>query len=365
MRGAFSDRRAVGVQALLLAATLTGVLSILGLWARAQLLNTTAWTRTSSELLEDPAVRTTVATTLVDQLYANVDLAGELRTRLPSDLRPLASPVAGALRDPLQRAVERLLEAPRFQALWSTANRLTHEQLVNIIEDRGRAIRLPGGGAVYLDLRPLAGRIADQLGLSGSRVGQIPRIKVLSSDQVDAAQRGVKLLKALGIALLVLTLLLLCAAVALARPERRRNVIAAAGVRLVIAGLLVLVVRRIAGHVLVDDLANTAAGRDVAGDVWRIATSLLAGVAGVMIVAGLLVALPAAVAVRRRVPAVVRGAPWLVAGAALALALLIVVAVPLRGFDTWPATLILAAAALGGAALLVTAPGAPGPVARP
>jgi hypothetical protein len=47
----FSGRRAVGVQVLLLLATLTGVLAILGIWARAQLLNTAAWTRASGELL--------------------------------------------------------------------------------------------------------------------------------------------------------------------------------------------------------------------------------------------------------------------------------------------------------------------------
>jgi hypothetical protein len=335
------------------------VLAILGIWARAQLLNTTAWTKTSSELLEQPQVRETVATTLVDQLYANVDLAGELRSRLPDNLRPLAGPAAGALRDPLQRAIERLLEAPRFQALWSEANRVTHQQFVNIVEDKGRAIRLPGGGAVQLDLRPLAGRIAQQLGLSGSRVDQIPQIKLLSADQVDAAQRGVKLLKAVSIFLFALTLLLLATAVWLARPERRRHVIAGAGIRLVVAGLVVLAVRAIVGHALVEDLASTAAGRDVSADVWKVATSLLVGVAGVMIVAGLLVAIPGALAARHRVPALVRDQPVIVAGAAIALALLLVVAVPVRGFATWQAALVLIAAALVGAALLATAPARP------
>src|SRR3954468_12507382 len=72
---------------------------ILAIWANRQVLNTDNWTETSTELLQRPVIRNQLAAYLVDQLYANVDVEGELRSAFPPRLQPLAGPAAGALRD--------------------------------------------------------------------------------------------------------------------------------------------------------------------------------------------------------------------------------------------------------------------------
>ena len=84
---------------------------------------------------------------LTEQLYANVDVSGELGKELPSELQLLAAPVAGALKDVVQKGINLLLERPRVQELWSKANQITHAQFVRLIENKGSVIKLPGGGA--------------------------------------------------------------------------------------------------------------------------------------------------------------------------------------------------------------------------
>src|SRR5918997_6861997 len=63
--------------------SLLAFVAIFALWANRQLLDTENWTETSSELLEDEAIRGQTAVFLVDQLYANVDVQAQLADALP------------------------------------------------------------------------------------------------------------------------------------------------------------------------------------------------------------------------------------------------------------------------------------------
>src|SRR3954464_745687 len=93
-------------------------LAIGALWINRQALDTENWTNTSSQMLEDKAIRTQLSGFLVDQLYANVDVAGEIRGALPPRAQPLAGPAAGAVRNVAEDATNQLLQRPRVQTLW-------------------------------------------------------------------------------------------------------------------------------------------------------------------------------------------------------------------------------------------------------
>src|SRR5689334_6228387 len=68
-------------------ATLIGVLAILANWVNRQMLSTDSWQTTSREVIQDPQVRSALSVYLVNQLYGNVDVAGELQKRLPPNLQ--------------------------------------------------------------------------------------------------------------------------------------------------------------------------------------------------------------------------------------------------------------------------------------
>jgi hypothetical protein len=328
-----SRRRRIGIWSAVVAGAIVAVLAIFAIWTARQLLNESNWTKTNSALIGDPAVQDVLADYLVDQLYANADLTATVQSVLPPRLDALAAPAAGALREPLTRAVKRLLAGPRFQALWGTAAELTHRQFMNLINERGKALRTPSGGGVVLDLRPILTRISDQLGipLTAAAAGSTQAagvIVILTPDQLEGLQKVVKLLKTLAIVLFLIAIALFGLAVFLARGHRR-EILTACALAAVIAAILVLFLRRLGGDLVVSHLAKTESVADAANSVWTIGTSLLAQIAKTMLLLGILLAImawlagPTKLATRLRHWArpALRGEPALVHGVLLAVLL--------------------------------------------
>src|SRR3954452_8721620 len=151
-RVALSRTRRYTIRSLLAVATLCTVAAIFAIWADRQALNADNWADTSSAMLDNGAIRTQVSGFLVDQVYANVDVAEELSSSLPKRLKPLAGPAAGSFRDFAQNSTDRALGRPRIQQLWKDANRATAKQFIAIAKDDSKAIT-SSGNAVVLDLR--------------------------------------------------------------------------------------------------------------------------------------------------------------------------------------------------------------------
>src|SRR3954462_837085 len=252
-----SGRRRALIWTLIVLASVIGLASILTTWVHRQMLDNQSWRDASAQLIENPQVQDALSVFLVNALYENVDVAAGLEQRLPDDLKPLAAPVSGALRQPVTDSVKRLLEAPRVQQLWVNANGVAQQKLVNVLENKtGHGIST-GDGVVTLDLGQLVTDLGTQLGLPQSVLDRIPPdagvITVMRSDQLATAQAGVQSLRVLSTLLLVIVLGLFALAIYLAGGERRltlRNV----GWAFVIVGLVTLVVRRLTGRYAIDAL---------------------------------------------------------------------------------------------------------------
>jgi hypothetical protein len=227
---------------------------------------------------------------LTEQLYANVDVAGELGNKLPSELKPLAAPAAGALKDVVQKGINLLLERPGVQELWRKANQITHAQFVRLIENKGSVVKLPGGGAVVLDLRPMLGEVAEKVGAPVTLVNKIPpkvaQLRIVTSKQLNTMQNAVNLLRSLALVLPLLVVAMFALAVYLARGRRRQTLIEV-GVAFIGAGLVVVVARGIIGDKVVNSLATTEAVRPAAQAAWSIGTSVLADVAWSTVLIGI------------------------------------------------------------------------------
>jgi hypothetical protein len=275
-------------------ATIVAIVAIFAVWADRQLLNTGGWTTTSEKLIESPPVREAVSGFLTEEIYANVNVAGELRSSLPSQLKPLAGPAAGALRTIVQKGVNLALERPLVQELWRGTNEVAHRQFVKLIENKGKVVKTPGGGTVVLDLRPLLTEAATRVGVSSSVVARIPpdvaEIQVVKSKNLQTMQTAVNVLRSLAIALPLIALLLYGLAVYLARGRRPHTMIVV-GACLIFAGIVVLIARSLIGKVVVESLATTESVRPAASAAWSIATSILVDVAGAVIFVGVPVVL--------------------------------------------------------------------------
>jgi hypothetical protein len=351
--------RRITVWVLIVLAGVIGLVSALTVWAKRQALDTDKWVATSSRLLEDDEIRGALSLYLVDQLYANVDVAAELQARLPPEVKPLAAPIAGGLRELSVRAADNLLSRPGVQTLWEEANRRAHEAFIRIVDDKGEFLQT-GEGDVVLDLSPIVQQLADRVGLTEAQVEErlgpdAGRIVIMESDQLGTAQTAVELIRKLSVWLAIAILVLFAIAVYLAQ-GRRRETLRAVGITLVVVGALLLVIRRLAGNWIVDTLASGESVRESASNAWFIGTDLLAGIAwtaiayGVIVIVAALIAGPSrpAVSVRQRLAPSFRDHPGLVYAVVGLLYLLVVAWGPTPAFrQPWSILIFAALTGLG------------------
>lgn len=349
---------ALGLVAL---ATVTGLLMSLGIWANRQLLETESWTETSSELLEREAIRDAVAEYVVGQLYANVDVEGEIAQALPPEAEVLAGPAAGALRQGADEVARRALEDPRVQALWEDANRAAHGVFLQVIQGDGETLSTEGG-VVTLDLAAIVAQVAERTGIPAGVVDRLPpdiaQLEVLDSEELEAAQTGVDLFEKVAWALVAITLGLYAIALWIAG-QRRRETLRAIGISFLIVGIVLSLTRGWAGDAVVAALSETAAGEPAVAATWDVATSLLAEIAGAAIVygAGFILAAwlagPTALATwMRRTGAPYMRRPAIAFGASVVVLALLFWWSPTPGMERLGPSLLLIALVLLGAELL-------------
>jgi hypothetical protein len=279
--------------ALIALGVIIGILAIHAVWANRQALETDTWTKTSSKLLEDHDIQEAVSGFLVDELYSNVDVQAQLAERLPPQAAILAGPAASGLRELADRIALEALQRPKIQALWEDANRVAHEKLLAIVEDKSDVLQLEGDTAT-LDLTALLGQISERVGIGQKLVDKLPagaaQIEILRNDQIGLAQDGVRILRGLALVLSLLALGLFALAIHLARGWRR---IAArrVGIGFILIGFTALVVRSLGGNAVVGALASTSAVEPAVRSTWEIGTSLLRASALSMIAYGILIIL--------------------------------------------------------------------------
>lgn len=348
-----SRTRIVTARVLVVLGVLLLVVSILANFVKREALDNETFRNTSSELIANETIRTEVAATVVDEFYANVDVAGELEEQLPDNLKALASPIAGLTRELAERAAVELLERPRVQQLFVTASGVANKQLVALLDGDTRALDTTDG-KVVVDLRPIVFELGSRFGIDEERLDVIPvgatQITVLDSDELGLAQDLTKILRTVADWIWVFVFALWIAAVWLVAGRRRYEVRAIA-IGLVVAGLALVVIRSLAGSYIVDSLVQTESVKPAIDEVWAIVTDGLAAAAWTIVLIGLVALLGIwFVGPGRRATAVRSlAAPYLrrpdVAYGALAVALLLFLWwAPLQGFRNVMIVLVLSIA---------------------
>jgi hypothetical protein len=337
---------------------IAGVLLLLAsfaVWVDRVALNTDEFVDTSSELLEDDAIRKAVATTVVDELFGSVDVETEVEGKLPEDLKSLSGPATAGLREGSYQLVARALEQPRLQRLWALSVEQSHQTLVRVLESDGETVSTEGG-VVTLDLELLVLEAADRIGLRSEVEDQLPedvgRIEILRSDELDTAQNSFQLLKTLAWVLPLLAL----AAFALGAwvSGDRRRVMRRIGVTLLVVGVVGLVAANLAGAYIVDSLVVESENRTAAANAWDILAELLRSSFRWLVAAGILFLVAAwlagpgrrAIAVRRVLAPALRVRAWAYAALGV-LTLILLLSGPAGDFARYVA--VLAFVALGAA----------------
>lgn len=350
---ALSRRRRTLIWALIVVASVLGLVSVLTSWVQRQMLDNQAWRKASTQVIQNANVQAAVSTYAVNQLYAQVDVERALERRLPENLKHLAAPLSTALRQPMTNAAEFIVARPRFQQVWVGTTTIAHDKLVNVLENKTGYGISTGNGAVTVNLHGLIEQLGGELGISSSVLAKVPAkagvITVMRSNQLAAAQKGVRIVKVLSAWLLLVVLGMFALAVYLARGARRatlRNV----GWAFVVVGVVVLIIRRVVGNYAVDALGSPSY-RGTVRDVWLIGSSVLGDIGVASVIYGLVTVAATALggptsfarALRRRIAPVLDRHVALVASGLAVVFLLLVVWGPTYALRTWWGILLLAA----------------------
>jgi Short C-terminal domain len=287
--GPISRGRRMFVNSLLVVATVLLVVAIFAVWANRLLFSPDNWSNTSTELLQSQTIRSATANYAADQLYANVDVAGVIKSALPKPLEPLAGPTAGALRNVAVQGVDLALTRPRIQDLWAKANRAADQTFIAIAEGKRGAVSV-NQGVVTLDLASLVDNVASRLGLPSNIATKLPpsiaKLTILKSNQLTFVQKGGRAVKGLALLLTILVPIMYALAVLLARGRRRRTLMLV-GIGAVVGGIVAILGRHFLNAQITNSLVSEASLRPAVSDVVSIATQMEHQIAAAVIAFGI------------------------------------------------------------------------------
>ncbi len=167
------DRRhRVLVWSLLVLASVLLILSITANWVQREALDTDQVVQTTDEIITDQDVQEALSIYAVDQLYANVDVQGEIEQRLPGPAKALAAPAAAAARQFALDVEQKALRSPQVQELVSSAVGLAHRQFVSLIRNESEYVSTTDG-EVTLKYGPIVADLAARLGVDPATIANV------------------------------------------------------------------------------------------------------------------------------------------------------------------------------------------------
>ena len=276
--------RKVLVGVLVIITCLSITMTTIDTWAHRTLLNTNEWVDTVGPLGTDPQVKAALANFVTTQIVTTLDLEQRAQDALEQ-----AAPQAAFLAGPITNAIQGFVhdkmvlffDSSAWATLWTEANRIAHQQAVNILRGREGTILTNENGTITLNLIPVITAVLQQIqaaaqGILGDRVTlpeitgteqvsqaitalssalgrplppDFGQITVFQSDDLAAAQNAVSLFDKLTYALIIFSLLMIAITVALSVDRRRTAVQLAIGT---IVGVLIarLIIRKISENVV-------------------------------------------------------------------------------------------------------------------
>jgi uncharacterized protein YukE len=166
-------RRRALVWPLIVLASVLLIFSITANWVQSALLDTNQVVGTTDEILKDEDVQQQLSTFAVNQLYANVDVQGQIAEKLPSSAQALAAPIAALSRGAATNVAENALSSPEVQGLVTTAVGGAHAQFVSLIRDKSAYISTTTNGEVTLEYGSVVADLATRLGVDPATISNI------------------------------------------------------------------------------------------------------------------------------------------------------------------------------------------------
>ncbi len=256
--------------------------SVPALWLRTTVVDADQWAATVAPLADSPAIQKAVSANVSSAIINALDMQGIAEQYLPEKALPLAAPIVSAMESMIEQQTSSLVASSQFSALWSTVSSSGHTALIAVLSgtDNGGAIS-SANGAITLDTGVVIEAVKQALVERGFKfVADIPtsyldkKIVLYSSPLLVQAQSAFSLLQNGTSALVLITLVLTAAAVALGK--NRRKVILWIGMGTFMSMLVSVLVISLAKDPLIGSLTSLdATGKAAAAAAYDLILSSL------------------------------------------------------------------------------------------
>lgn len=254
-RGPRSGRwRPVAAAVLIALVVPLAMASVVARWAHREVGDTDRYVATVAPLASDPAVQRELADRVTAAIFERFDVQAVtqeavdaiaevgLPERAVTTLDALVPPLVTGIETFVRNQVTAFIRSDTFQQAWVAANRQAHGQMVAVLTGEGSETVSVQGGRVSVNLAAVIATVKTQLIARGFTLAErIPAVNaqftLFDSPDLAKARSAFALLSTVALVLPVLTLLLLGAAVFVAR-DRRRALIG--GALAVAGGMLLL-----------------------------------------------------------------------------------------------------------------------------
>lgn len=123
------------VAGLLVALCLTTLmLSMATFWIKNNIASTATWTDKASRLIENSAIRSSISSSLADQIFTQAAAEAVSSGQLPPTVLP-----DGSTRDSIKQRIDGILQSDAFKKLWININSSAHQGLSNSLSNSGQA----------------------------------------------------------------------------------------------------------------------------------------------------------------------------------------------------------------------------------
>jgi hypothetical protein len=270
-------------------------ISGLTMWSRNQLLNTDRYVNTVEPLASDPTIKAAVADRLTQVVTDAADLKDRANDALPQQAKFLAAPIAAGAEQLVHELATKLIDTDQFRTLWREANRVSHEQIVDLLEGKNTAGATREDGKVVINLQPIAEQLLQQLQnvVPINLTAAVPperldiRFVLVDSNDLARVQTAVEWFNRAAWILLGLVLLSFILAIVIA-PDKRRSV-QRVGVGMISSMAVLLVLYNFGRNRYLDSLPSEVQNKAAAGNAFDIITrNVLLGIR-VLLVVGVLV----------------------------------------------------------------------------
>ncbi|WP_062465113.1 hypothetical protein [Demequina soli] len=257
-RSRHRGRAFLGILLIVLGTIVAPLATVAGFAAR-QVSDTDAFVSTLAPLAEDPAVQALIVDEASKAIDNALDTDALVEDLLNSVIDTSATPrlenakgllgplLADQARVAIRSALTTVVESDAFATVWEQSLRLTHQQLVAVMEaDADGAVSISDSGEVSIQLQPLIDQLKPALVDAGfTLASSIPEvnasIKVADVPGVAKARLGYSVLTTVGNTLPWVALLLVIVGV-IVHPRRPRAVI--------VAGTLILILGAVLGFAI-------------------------------------------------------------------------------------------------------------------